>query len=51
MQKSLLTMLATQVPLIEVRAAQALFRESLQPTLGEPDSRRKVRQALAPAPR
>ncbi|HNQ88391.1 MAG TPA: S49 family peptidase [Verrucomicrobiota bacterium] len=41
-------MLATQVPLIEVRAAQALLRQTLQPALGEPDSRRKVRQALAP---
>jgi len=41
-------MLATQVPLIEVRAAQALLRGSLQPVTGEPESRRKARQALAP---
>lgn len=48
MQKSLLTMLATQVPLIEVRAAQALLRGVLQPAAGEPESWRKARQALAP---
>jgi signal peptide peptidase SppA len=41
-------MLATQVPMIEVRAAQALLRAVLQPALGEPDSWRKARQALAP---
>jgi len=41
-------MLATQVPMIEVRAAQALLREALQPAMGEPESWRKARQALAP---
>ncbi len=34
--------------MIEVRAAQALLREALQPTLAEPDSWRKARQTLAP---
>ena len=48
MAKNLPMMLATQVPMIEVRAAQALLREALQPALGEPESWRKARQALAP---
>jgi protease-4 len=48
MPNSLPMMLATQVPMIEVRAAQALLREVLQPALGEPESWRKARQALAP---
>ncbi len=39
-------MLATQVPLIEVQAAQALL--VLQPAAGEPESWRKALQALAP---
>jgi len=39
-------MLAMQVPMIEVRTAQALL--ALQPAMGEPESWRKARQALAP---
>jgi len=41
-------MLATQVPLIEARAGQALFGLLLAPAAAEPDSWRKARQALAP---
>ncbi|MCZ7636686.1 MAG: hypothetical protein M5U12_12045 [Verrucomicrobia bacterium] len=41
-------MQATQVPLIEVRAAQALFSRWLQPAAAEPDSWRKARAHFAP---
>lgn len=41
-------MLATQVPLIEARAGQALFARWLQPTVAEPDSWRKARAHFAP---
>ena len=38
MQNSLPTTLATQVPLLEARAAQALFARYLQPVAAEPDT-------------
>ena len=41
-------MLATQVPLLEARAGEALFARWLQPVSAEPESWRKTRQALAP---
>ncbi len=40
--------LAAQVPMIEGRAAEALFQRVLQPANAEPDSWRKVRQAFSP---
>ncbi len=43
-----LTMLATQVPLIEVRAGRTLLHHLLEPAAAEPDSWRKARAALAP---
>ena len=48
MQNSLPTTLATQVPLLEARAAQALFARYLQPVSAEPDTWRKARTHFAP---
>ena len=45
---NVLTMLAAQVPMIEVRAAQAILQKALQPAAAEPESWGKVRQAFAP---
>jgi signal peptide peptidase SppA len=42
------TMLAAQVPMIEVRAGQALLNRLLQPTAAEPETWKKTRQAFAP---
>ncbi|MHB1309511.1 MAG: hypothetical protein ACYC23_20755 [Limisphaerales bacterium] len=38
MQNSLPTTLATQVPLLEARAGQALLSRALQPIAAEPDT-------------
>jgi len=48
MLKTLLTKLASQVPLIEARAGQALFSGLLAPAAAEPDSWRKTRGHFAP---
>ncbi|MCP5515676.1 MAG: S49 family peptidase [Verrucomicrobiales bacterium] len=48
MPTNLPMLLATQVPLIEARAAQALLGQFLQPTAAEPEPRRKLRAAFAP---
>ena len=45
MQNSLPTTLATQVPLLEARAAQALFARYLQPVAAEPDTVRTTEAA------
>lgn len=48
MAKNLLTMLATQVPLLDVRAAQALLGAALEPAAAEPESWRRTRANFAP---
>jgi len=48
MHNALTTMLASQVPMIEARAGQALFGRLIQPQAAEPESWRKARAALAP---
>ena len=48
MPTNLPMMLATQVPMIEARAASSIFDGVLRPALAEPDSWRKARQAFAP---
>ena len=44
----MLTTLATQIPMIEARAGQALLGRLFQPQTAEPDSWRKARQTFAP---
>ena len=48
MPTNLPMMLATQVPMIEARAASSIFDGVLRPALAEPDSWRKARQSFAP---
>lgn len=48
MLKPLLTMLATQVPLLEARAGQALLSGVLTPAAAEPETWRKTRAHFAP---
>lgn len=45
---SVLTMLATQIPMLEARVGQALLARILGPAAAEPESWRKVRQNFAP---